>query len=394
MTPEKNAKLDIVESYTPIPLTEENLARLRGEMPRSKKSVDNFNTASSKDPVYVRELLKLNGIHLNNKEALATVKGRNIFKDAKDLITGERLSPPKKKMLKEFDSTLQEEEFSNETTFMAIMWRILVAKRRSVKAKDYDPAAGDDDVLRRRWDNDHLRYRVAQEFVPGYLPKLNTKGEPGLEGLLENQIGMSNPKPGIAYGLHADAFVDVGLTANTQYRDLAQISQGIFYPFFLIEFKSYQGIPIEAVNQAQRGGAVLTSTMNLLKERAGILEHDEEYDLGSFTFSLAMNPYKATMFVHWRELRHEEHKTKIIHHTHRLDGYDLENSDNVDKLRIAVNNILDWGLGERKTWLLGMLAQLEARNEENLPTKSSAASTKGKGKKRKASEKSSSSSNS
>ena len=376
VTPEKKARLDIVEPCTPIPLTEENLARLRGKMPRRKKSAESFDTASSKDPVYVREYLKLNGIQLDNEEALATAKGRNIVKDAKDLITGERLSPQNKKMLENFASRLKKHETKNETTFIHMMWWILVDKQRSVKAEGYDPAAGDDYVLRREWENDHLGYCLDQEFTRGYLPELNTKGELGLERLLENQTGMSNPKPDIAYGLDATAFVDVGLIANTLHRDLAQISRGILYPFFLIEFKSYQGLPAEAVNQAQRGGAVLTSTMNLLKERAGILEHDQEYDLSSFAFSLAMNPYNATMFVHWRELRHEEDKTKVIHHTHSLEGYALNNLDSVDKLRIAVNNILDWGVGERKTWLLGMLAQLEARYQENASTKSSTASTK------------------
>ena len=385
----KKARLDIVEPRTPTPLTEANLARLQGKMPRRRKSVESFDTASSKDPIYVREYLKLNGIELDNEAALATAKGSNIVKDAKALITGERLSPQNKKMLKDFASKLKKHETKNETTFIHMMWWILVDKQRSVKAEGYDPAAGDDYVLRREWENDHLGYCLDQEFTRGYPPELNTKGELGLEKLLENQIGMSNPKPDIAYGLDATAFVDVGLIANTLHRDLAQISRGILYPFFLIEFKSYQGLLAEAVNQAQRGGAVLTSTMNLLKESAGLLEHDEKYDSGSFVFSLAMNPYNATMFVHWRELRHEEDKIKVLHHTHSLEGYALNNSDNVDKLRIAVNNILDWGVGERKTWLLGMLAQLEARYQEKASTKSSVGSTQGKGKgKEKASEKS------
>ena len=377
-TPEKKARLDIVEPCTSIPLTEENVARLEGKMSRRKKSVESFDTASSKDPIYVREYLKLNGIQLDNEEGLATAKGGNIVKHAKNLISGERLSPRNKKMLNDFASKLKKHETKNETTFIHMMWWILVDKQRSVKADGYDPAAGDHYVLRREWENDHLGYCLDQEFTRGYLPELDTKGELGLEKLLENQTGMSNPKPDIAYGLDATAFVDVGLIANTLHRDLAQISRGILYPFFLIEFKSYQGLLAEAVNQAQRGGAVLTNTMNLLKERAGISEHGEEFDLGSFAFSLAMNPYNATMYVHWRELRYEGDKTKIIHHTHSLEGYALNNSDSVDKLRIAVNNILDWGVGERKTWLLGMLAQLEVKYQENASARSSEGSKKGK----------------
>ena len=349
-------------------------------MPSNTKSIDSYDSATARDPNYVREKLANHGILYNDANALTTLKGKSIFKAAQDLIASNRLSPPSQKMLKEFVSTLQEEQGSNEATFMDVMWHILVARRRTVKAKDYDPVAGDDDVLRRRWKDDYLRHRVDQEFVRGYLLGLDPDGEATLAKLLAKHTGMKNPKPDLVYGLAQDAFKEVGIIANSNHRDLAQISPGIYHPFFTIEFKSHKGDLMDAMNQASRGGAVLTNSMNMLKQKAGIKESADEYDLGSFAFSLVLNPFSAKTYVHWRELRVKNDKSIVYHHMHFIDGYILESKESVDKLRIAVNNILDWGVGERATWLLGMLAQLEAGYEENAATKSSAGSTKGKGK--------------
>lgn len=381
----------LTEPILPTPLTEANLALLEGKMPPNKKSIDSYKSATTKDPNFVREKLALHGILYNDRDALTTPKGKSILNPAQDLVAGNRLSPPSQKMLKEFVSTLQEEQGSNERTFMDVMWHILVAKRRSVKAKDYNPAAGDDDVLRRKWKDDHLRHRMDEEFVRGYLPGLDPDGEATIAKLLAKQPGMTNPKPDLVYGLAQDAFKEVGKTAHSDYRDLAQICPGIYHPFFIIEFKSATGNLIDAMNQASRGGAVLTNGMNMLKQKAGIKESADGYDFGSFVFSMVLNPFTAKIYVHWRELRVENDKATVYHHMHLIDGYILESKESVDKLRIAVNNILDWGVGERKAWLLGMLAQLETRYDENTPNKSSAGSTTGKGK---ASEKSSSSSKS
>ena len=366
----------LIEPFSPTPLTEANLALLGGDMPSNMKSINSYDSATAKDPNYVREKLELHGILYNDASALTTAKGESIFSAAQDLITGNRLSPPNQKMLMEFVSMLQEEQGSNGATFMDVMWHILTIWRRSVKAKDYDPAAGDDDVLRRRWKNDHLRHRVDQEFVRGYLPGLDPDGEATLAKLLAKHTGMKNPKPDLVYGLARDAFKEVGKIANSNDRDLAQISPGIYHPFFIIEFKSHKGDLLDAMNQASRGGAVLTNSMHILKQKAGFKELADEYDFGSFAFSLVLDPFSARIYVHWRELRVENYKSVVYHHMHFIDGYILESKESIDKLRIAVKNILDWGVGERKTWLLGMLAQLEARYQENASTKSSTASTK------------------
>lgn len=380
----------LTEPVSPTPLTEANLALFAGNMTSNMKSVDSYDSGTAKDPNYVREKLELHGILFNDANALTTQRGKKIFEAAKDLVAGDRLSPPSKKMLEEFVSTLQEEQGSNEATFMDVMWHILVASRRSVKAKHYDPGAGDDDVLRRKWKVDHLRHRVDQEFVRGYLPGLDPNGEATLAKLLAKHAGMKNPKPDLAYGLAQDAFKEVGSIASSDHRDLAQISPGIYHPFFIIEFKSHKGDLMDAMNQASRGGAVLTNSMNILKQEAGIKESADEYDLGSFAFSLVLDPFSAKTYVHWRELRIKNDTSIVYHHMHFIDGYILESKESVDRLRIAVNNILDWGVGKRKTWLLGMLAQLEARYQESASTRSSAGSTKGKGK-GKGSEKASSS---
>ena len=319
---------------------------------------------NKKDAEHVRQYLTLNNLLIDDEEAAETKKAKGILDDAQTLLIKPRLSPKNPEMIGNWLKQQKKEKYSQEPSFMSTMWWIIVRKKRSVKETREAQENADDFVVRRYWSADNLRFRVDQEFTRGYTPGVDTKNEFALAMALAKEEGMQNPKPDIAYGLDEDVFKQIGRVANQLHVDLAQLSTGMFHPFFIIEFKSHKGSLLDAEHQACRGGAVMVNTMGMLKEKAGMEDKGDKFDAGSFAFSLALDPHNARMYVHWRENQRYGGKVKVFYHMQRLAGYLLDDGESVDKLRIAINNVLDWGVGARKAWVLHMLSNLEAKHEE------------------------------
>ncbi|KAL2036856.1 hypothetical protein N7G274_010399 [Stereocaulon virgatum] len=77
------------------------------------------------------------------------------------------------------------------------------------------------------------------------------------------------------------------------------VSTLIYFPFFIIEFKSHRGTIEEAETQACRSGAAIVHSIRKLKAMAYILDEVNAHDTGSFMFSLAMVPAMTHLHVHW-----------------------------------------------------------------------------------------------
>ena len=137
--------------------------------------------------------------------------------------------------------------------------------------------------------------------------------------------------------------------------ELAELSTGIYFPFFLIEFKSYQGTIEEATTQACRGGAAIIYSMRRLKEMANVLDEDHAHDTGSFAFSLAMVPSLAQLYVHWAKIGEDGN---IVYHMNFLKEYGLRTGETVAALHHNVNNILEWGVGRRVVYIKELLARI------------------------------------
>jgi len=366
-------RLEISEPRTPQPLTRENLRILTRTMTPALKSVDTTITKSKPDAASVRRRLRENGLLIDDDKGLETHRGELIVDYAKKMITSERLSPKSEELLRKWAKKIKKEELSNEATFINVMWWILVRDDRTVKKTAEEQEDADDKVMRRDWDMDHLKYRLDQEFTRGYIPTLDPAENEELSALLSKMEGVTNPKPDLAYGLDEDAFDEIASTANALHKDLTELSDQMYHTFFIAEFKSHKGSVAEAKNQACRGGAVLMNTIAMLREKAGISDKDDAFDHGSFTFSLAFDPYSAFMYVHWREIRGPKEAPKTFYHMDQLGQYALREKQPVEDLRIAINNVLEWGVGARKTFVLDMLAKIaeKARAQAKAASKSS-----------------------
>ncbi|KAK4696410.1 hypothetical protein P7C71_g1493, partial [Lecanoromycetidae sp. Uapishka_2] len=312
-------------------------------------------TSSSDDPVRARSLMETYDLWIDHKVSGNTKKGKEILKAAKDLITKERLSPTKPETLERFMEKREKYKLSNEATFIDVIWWILVRDFRQVKESGVDIKSiqeKEELIFTKYWDKDFLLHRRDQEFERGRLPTPNIENDETLAKLLGKVKGMKNPKPDLAYGLDKDAFSYEEQYVNDANPKIADLSKGIYHPFFIAEFKSAKGAMIDAENQACRGGAAIMNTLRQLKDMAKNADKDHGHDTGSYVFSLTIMPDQAKINVHWAEMRTA---TKIVYHMHKVQKYDLEDEASVTMLRVAINNILDWGVVDRKVYLKGLL---------------------------------------
>lgn len=359
-TPEKRAKTESEVPSTPKPLTRENLALLEGKMPPKSDTVSGASKTptiktSSTDYEKQEDILRNNGIEMPNREFEKTEIGKSIVAKARELIVSERLSTMKDDHLKKFMAKREEEKYSNEASFVYIIWKIMVGDTRQVKEAGENVLEEHEGVFIKEWEEDGLRFRVDQAFRPKCIQMTDAKAGASLEKLLEKLPGVKTPKPDLAYGLRKDAFTSAEQNINMMIAHIADLSRNMLYPFYNLEFKSDQGAFHAAILQACRGGAALIYAMRNLRERAGLVNNNDEDDVGRMAFSLVIVPERANLYVHWAMNVTEP---KVVYHMAKLSGYDLENDDDVPKLRIAINNILEWGIIPRKNYIKHMLAKI------------------------------------
>ena len=68
-------------------------------------------------------------------------------------------------------------------------------------------------------------------------------------------------------------------------------------------------------------------------------------DLDSWCFVFAVNPKAAEMLVHWAE---EQSPTVTHWHIHTLCEYSMSKSEDLIELHRHIDNVLDWGISDRK----------------------------------------------
>lgn len=304
-----------------------------------------------------RRLLKVNNLLISVDDDSLSVKGKEIMEKAKALIGAPRLSPKNPERLKTFLKKRKQKEFASEDTFMDIVWQILIGSERTVLENPEDQDRADAEVLVKQWHLDHLDHSRNGQFSPNSIPLVNTKNDPHLEALLEKLPGVKNPRPDLAYGLSEDTFTEEENSANIRLNQIAELSSTLFHPFFVMEFKSHKGQLSDAVNQACRGGAAMVQAMAQVEEEAGH-QCRTHYDDGSFAFSLALNTDNAEFYGHWRE---PAPKGKHVYFMQPLNAFSLKFANPVNELRAAINNVLDWGVLDRKKHVKSLLNAIEKK---------------------------------
>ena len=243
----------------------------------------------------------------------------------------------------------------NENTFLHKFWSKLIREERD-KATEFGTDLLPSAWEKSQWDKDDLDDSWNQPFKRNSIPQVDTSGDEPLKQLLDKNPRIKNPQPDIVYGLTEKCFSQPGKRANELYDAQTGISKGIRHPFFFVEAKT-NGIMGLVECQCARGGSALVSSVRQLIAASGI-DTAPGADLTSAVFSLALIPVAAKLYIHWAEVAEDG---KTVYHMHRVRSYALEEEKQLVDLRHDLDNILDWGTVNRKTWVKDLMDTIWSR---------------------------------
>ncbi len=168
------------------------------------------------------------------------------------------------------------------------------------------------------------------------------------------------------------SFTDKEASVNALYKKIASISEGIAHPFFDIEVKT-SGVFEEAVDVACTGGAAMVQAHRHLQalvrstdskskdsKTKGPSDNEPYADMSTIAYSMVLMPSIASIYVHWAEVKGEQ----VVYHMHLVDSYAIAVERQLKDCRAAVKNVLDWGLGERRKAINGLLRTIYERHEK------------------------------
>lgn len=323
---------------------------------RSAKSTGpgTMNSQKATNVRTIRMVLEANGMPLED----ADVKGRHpqVHQFAAGIVNSERNSPVRPGWKENFSEERNEYAERNETTWIKMIWAALKNPDRNVRKRDGEGSSLEPKAWESvAWKKSGLDENWDQLLHIGALPTLETGDENHL-ALLESLPRVSTPKPDIAFGLKKRLFDKGEMLVNNRYHMYAQVSEGIYHPWFLVETKT-NGTMQEVEPQCCRGGAAFVRCTRQLIEDSDPKDFAAQHgpDLNSMAFSLALIPDCANIFYHWAN---KDSDGQVRYHMHLLKPFALRDEDSCVALMRAVNNILDWGLDARLTYITGILQKI------------------------------------
>jgi hypothetical protein len=297
-------------------------------------------------------------IGLMREEAgLIELNRRPLFKCAvKGIVDGERSSVMKPQSVKRFQKHLDKMKQRNENTLAARLMPYLVRGDRLVSGREAN--------ARRSFEDDYLDWNINADFRAGSVPIPKKYAR---ERDLEKAFGVKNPRPDVAFGFSSAAFTAEEHLLLQRYDP--ELSKGIISPFLVVQWKGFQGLISVAKQQARRDGAAMVSARRkaialsaprpalLVPEEAvaspasanGPAEEiasrrvEEDVDTDAITFSCVINTDLAHIQVHWALGSGDD----TMWHMAVVKRFHLGEEEDVQGLRTALHNIIDWNLDTR-----------------------------------------------
>ena len=387
-TTEPTIAIPALEPYSPQtlssigasqPLTKSNLRQLERSTPVSytmakrsrtetsaeaEKSKDGSSKSVKPDYRQVRIALKFNNFLMENERARK--ENPKMIERAMEVIDGKRGSAMGDDEQDLLIVTLRKAAMANEATFIDELWNNLLAKERMVLKQGISRENAPDDAwMSQLWRKDFLLHNRDRLFLTGCLPKVMTD-DPVLADLLENVPRLTVPKPDLAYGIDEDAFTTEEAWINGRYPLFSEISPRLFHTFFVVEFKSEDGSIEDAKNQASRSAGALISGLRNLDNLTPGGNIKKGADSRTWVFSMAISMQTAQLYVNWANV---EHDGSVVYHMHFLTEYSLKVGSRLGEFKKHVDNILDWGIGERKENIQKILNDVYANSKKELKRK-------------------------
>ncbi|KAL8651195.1 MAG: hypothetical protein Q9210_003396 [Variospora velana] len=318
-----------------------------------------------KDASWIRGRLEVHGLLQNDRDAYK--KYPQLAATVDKIISRKRHSEVDSKEFEDFQLTLETYKGQNEDTVLTALLPYIIKPDRTVQVSPARPAAGGSPGQQSTMQNQPVPLNqeevwevqsflrsglvtiVNREFARTFLA-FREDGkvlDKEVVKALQKEAGMTNPKPDRIYAVvrtkykfppHFQLPADISV--------YLEIMKDVHHPFLIIEGKSDRGSPLEAANQACRGGAALVRTARLLRARLG--EADVQgADLRTFVFSATLSPGLIELWVHWAEVPAPKEGEITVFHMTKLSSKALDDEHDFGQVRRMLHNILDWGCGAR-----------------------------------------------
>ena len=262
-----------------------------------------------------------------------------------ELVKGTRSSTMKSTSVNKFLDERDHLSMANEQTFVHMLLNRIKKDDRLVKSS-YESNPPDVFVEElREWKDDYLDMNLDVEFRQESLVAVTLSDNPAIERV-------KNPRPNVAFGLMRKALTMEQRETSNIYKTYTEVSPRLFGTFLIFECK---GSLQEAVTHTCRSGTGMVYAMRELYAILGT-ETKEGVDGASFAFSICLTPDLAQLFLHWAEVV----QGTVEYNMQRIGNYVLDDKDNVKELRRDMDNILDWGVFERKRVLCETLDAIRA----------------------------------
>lgn len=344
------------------PLTQANLRVLAGDLPRKHDTMSHksTSTAATTQGLSIAILLAMNQILMQGVSILSTDDYRTISATARTHLARERHSPEKYAKADEFSALAGKYKARSEQTFIEMFFLPLTRHARNVRIEDGDGNDVEHPLWTERpWAEDGLDINVCQPFLRGSLPKVDTRGDKNWQKLLDTHERIKNPCPDRCYGLAQEAFTMEEFRINCSLHKYTGISKGIFHPSIAIEFGLSKPIK-ELEGQCARGGAALVNAVRHVGLAGGEKIMAQGADRESLIYTFAMSGDIAYLHVHWAFVQGMD----VTFHMHLMQEFSLRNGAGIMEMRGALNNILDWTVGDRQVWIKGLLRKIAAKGAE------------------------------
>lgn len=391
-----------LSSLHTAPLTEENLQALDEAMPVKKDAGVGATTASSAESINrAFHVMKRNNIFLEKQDAKE--RGKGIIQEAKRIVNDHRHSVLSASQSEALSKTAAEMSLDDELTFMVGVWNLVIGTYRTVKDMDVPDKLV---FVETAWEKDDLKCNWGSPFAANLTPPLRF-ADPEMEAFADVIPKLRNSVPDMTYGYHEKTFTPEQMCANEVVK--GEICRRNWHPFLLIEAKSIDLPFQQGVAQALRAAAATINLKRKLMEEArptvitgsktteqhnadsskSTVEHDTsstlpnpnigvaqpisgqhryKADMSSFIFTFVICPDLARLFVAWAEeawSSNNNDEPGINYHMHALKHYHFsDGGDAWAALHHDLNNVLDWGVGPRKTQVLNMLNDVANKKKD------------------------------
>ncbi|KAI4241568.1 MAG: hypothetical protein L6R42_011235, partial [Xanthoria sp. 1 TBL-2021] len=356
------------------PLTHANLEQLTRDLtPPSKRSRSSSGSqaetmpskasTSTTDPAIV--WVNLNRNHIFYDDTRGATIGQGVIKKAKEIINNPRHSTMSEDEQKDVKETIKTTKFKGETTCIIETLQVLL---RTSREKQSDQEV--EKWVLSAWKKDGLARAWQVQFSTDAIPQLD-----GKDDFWKNVPRVKTPYPDVLYAYEAPCLAPPLLEAIQAFKFI--LAKDMYLPFLSLDGKGVLHGIEEAETQCARTGAAMvfhlvqflafvSAKAKLAKEQQATTvpassssatipqpappstQSEPHVDQPAIAFTLAFCPSKVHLFVHFAEERTD---TPTCYHMHDIGSYDFKKGEDIALLRKHINNILDWGLGERKAEL-------------------------------------------